>query len=109
MGDRPLKLVELQRGGGFLPIVKLLRRLLPCALTLASAPSPAGSASDRINLSPKLRAGQSIAYLIRFRNDKEIKTKSNIAAPMAPNGLQIDAHGLLLIDVLSVQPAGGRA
>jgi hypothetical protein len=109
MGCPQLKLAELQCGGGFLRIVRLLCRLLPCALTLAAFTPQAGSASDRLNLFPKLRAGQSIAYLIRFRNDKEVKTKSNVAAPMAPNGLQIDAHGLLLIDVLSVKAEGARS
>ena len=109
MGSPQLKLAELQCGGGFLRIVRLFCQLLPCALTLAAVPPQAGSGSDRLNLFPKLHAGQSIAYLIRFRNDKEVKTRSNVAAPMAPNGLQLDAHGLLLIDVLGVQPDGGRA
>ena len=109
MGCPQLKLAQLQCGGGFLRIAKVFRRLLPCALTLAAVPPQAGSGSDRLNLFPKLHAGQSIAYLIRFRNDKEVKTRSNVAAPMAPNGLQVDAHGLLLIDVLGVQPDGGRA
>jgi hypothetical protein len=100
---------ELQRGKVSTRIARWIRRLLPWALALAAVSPQAGSASDRLNLFPKLHAGQSIAYLIRFLNDKEIKTKSSVVAPMAPNGLQVDAHGLLLIDVLSVQPDGARA
>jgi hypothetical protein len=92
-----------------LRIVRLLYRLLPSLLALAAVSPQAGSSSERLNLFPRLKPGQSVAYLIRFRNDKEVKTKSNVAAPMAPNGLHMDAHGLLLIDVLSVQPDGGRA
>jgi hypothetical protein len=109
MAGGALKREELQRGGRFLRIVRLLYRLLPSLLALAAVSPQAGSFSGRLNLFPRLKPGQSVAYLIRFRNDKEVKTKSNVAAPMAPNGLHMDAHGLLLIDVLSVQPDGGRA
>jgi hypothetical protein len=87
----------------------LFRRLLLCFLGLAIGSPQAGSASDRLNLFPKLHAGQSIAYLIRFHNDKRVKTKSSVVAPMAPDGAQLDANGLLLIDVLSVLPDGARA
>jgi len=90
-------------------IANLFFHLLACALILAAFSPQAGSASDRLNLFPKLHAGQSLAYLIRFRNDKQIKVKGSVVAPMAPNGVQTDAHGLLLIDVLGVQPDGPRA
>jgi len=87
----------------------LFFHLLACALLLAAISPPAGSSSGRLNLFPKLHAGQSLAYLIRFRNDKQIKVKGSVVAPMAPDGAQIDAHGLLLIDVLGIQSAGARA
>ncbi len=88
---------------------KLFSRLFLCFLVLTAAAPQAGSGTGKLNLFPKLQAGQSLAYLIRFRNDKQIKTQSTVVAPMAPKGAQIDAHGLLLIDVLDVQPAGDRA
>jgi hypothetical protein len=100
---------ELQCRNGSARVARWLRRLLPLALASAAVSPQAGSASDRLNLFPRLHAGQSIAYLIRFLNDKKINTKSSVVAPMAPNGLQMDAHGLLLIDVLGVQPDGARA
>jgi hypothetical protein len=83
--------------------------LLCVFLLLAAAAPQAGSGPAKQNLFPRLQPGQSLAYLIRFRNDKQIKTQSTVVAPMAPNGAQIDAHGLLLIDVLDVQPAGTRS
>lgn len=66
------------------------------------------AADRRVNLLPKLQAGQTVTYLIRFLSDKKIKTESNVASPMAPNGAQIDAHGLLRIEILDVQMAGGK-
>src|SRR5207248_3006932 len=41
--------------------------------------------------------------------DRPVKTESKVVAPMAPNATQIDAHGLLLVEVLDVQPAGAKA
>jgi hypothetical protein len=62
----------------------------------------------RVKLIPELHAGQTITYLIRYRSDKNVKTESNVVAPMAPNAAQLDAHGLLQVDVLDVQQDGGK-
>ena len=62
-----------------------------------------GSGDSRVNLLPRLQAGQTITYMIRYHSDRNVKTESNVAAPMAPNASQMDAHGLLQIDVLDVQ------
>jgi len=62
----------------------------------------------RVKLIPELHAGQAITYLIRYRSDKNVKTESNVVAPMAPNAAQLDAHGLLQIEVLDVQQDGGK-
>jgi hypothetical protein len=75
---------------------------------MAAAPQ-SESGPGKQNLFPKLRAGQSLAYLIRFRNDKQIKTESSVATAVAPDGAQIDVHGLLLIDILDVQPSASRS
>lgn len=63
----------------------------------------------RVKLIPELHAGQTITYLIRYRSDKHVKTESNVVAPMAPHTAQLDAHGLLQVDVLDVQQVGGKA
>jgi len=62
----------------------------------------------RVHLLPKLQPGQTITYLIRFQSDKTVKTESKVVAPMAPNAAQIDAHGLLLVEVLDVQQTGAK-
>ncbi len=69
----------------------------------------ANAGDNRVRLLPKLQAGQTLRYLIRYRSDKNVKTESNVAAPMAPNAVQLDAHGLLQIDVLDLQQAGGKS
>jgi len=73
---------------------------------LAAAALCAGD--TRVHLLPKLRPGQTITYLIRFQSDKNVKTESKVVAPMAPNAAQIDAHGLLRVEILDVQQAGAR-
>jgi len=74
---------------------------------LAAAALCAGD--RRVHLLPKLQPGQTITYLIRFQSDKNVKTESKVVAPMAPNAAQIDAHGLLRIEILDVQRAGSKA
>ena len=63
----------------------------------------------RVHLLPKLQPGQTITYLIRFQSDKNVKTESNVVAPMAPNAAQLDAHGLLRVEILDVQETGSKA
>jgi len=76
-------------------------------LILAAATLCAGD--RRINLLPRLQPGQTITYLIRFQSDKTIKTESKVVAPMVPNAAQIDAHGLLRVEILDVQQPGSKA
>jgi hypothetical protein len=88
-----------------LPLTRLLCLFL--ALTLVTAQSP--GKTNRLILSPKLYVGQKFAYLIRYRSDKQAKTQSNVAAPMAPTAGKMDATDLLEIEILETQPAGPRA
>src|SRR5258708_17675670 len=63
----------------------------------------------RFHLLPKLLPSQTITYLIRFQSDKTVKTESKVVAPMAPNAAQIDAHGLLRVEILDVQEIGSKS
>jgi len=76
--------------------------LLLVAATLRAGDKP-------VSLLPKLHPGQKLTYLIGYRSDKNVKTESRVVAPMAPTASQIDAHGLLQIEVLALQPAGSKA
>ena len=84
-------------------------RVLACAFLLASIPRGAGSRTERVNLFPKLQAGRTISYQIRFRADKGITTQSTVVSPLAPSGAQIDVRGLLRMEVVDVRSEGGKA
>src|SRR5260370_25937670 len=86
-----------------------MRRKLQSIATLLLLAATALCAGDRrVQLLPKLLPTQTITYLIRFQSDKTVKTESKVVAPMAPNAAQIDAHGLLRIEILHVQKTGGK-
>jgi hypothetical protein len=67
------------------------------AATLASV--------TRVNLFPNLHPSQTLTYLMRYQSNKSVKAEGTVAAPMAPTSAQADAHGLLQIEILNVQPA----
>jgi hypothetical protein len=71
-------------------------------LTLAAV-SPG---EKRVHLLPNLQPGQILTYMIRVRAEKNVKTQSRVAAPMAPESSQIDAYGLLRVEILDVQSSG---
>lgn len=87
--------------------MKSTLRFVAAMLSLATATAQAGD--KPVMLLPKLQTGQTITYMIRYRADKKVKTESNVVAPMAPNAVQMDAHGLLQVEVLEVQPQNGKA
>ena len=68
-----------------------------------------GAGDKRILLLPKLLPGQAIIYLVRFQSDKLVKTESAVVLPMAPNAAQLDAHGLLRIEILDVQASESKS
>ena len=79
-------------------------RTTAAILLFVAASALAGG--SHVKLVPNLQPAQTITYLIRYQSDKNIKTEGTVVAPMAPNAAQMDAHGLLQIEVLDVQPAG---
>jgi hypothetical protein len=83
--------------------------VLVFALLLPANPRGAGSRAERVILLPKLHSGQTITYEIRFRLDKNIRTQSTVVTPLGPSGEQINVSGLLRVNVVEVQAAGGRA
>lgn len=83
------------------------RTLLAAGLFLFAA-TVVFSRGQRADLLPKLHPGQTITYLIRFKSDKKIKTESKVALALAPNAVQLDAHGLLRVEILDVQTSAGK-
>jgi len=98
---------------GFRGLLKIALNPMKRKLFLAvgiflSAASIAPSRNQRASLLPKLQPGQTLTYLIRYRSDKNVKTESSLVVPLAPTASQIDAHGLLRIQILDLQHTGGR-
>ena len=68
----------------------------------------AASDDPRPSLLPKLQPGQSLTYLVHWRGDKNVKTESSFALPMAPAPSLVDALALLRIEILEVQHLSDR-
>jgi hypothetical protein len=86
----------------------MTRKLIFAFGLLFSAAAIAPSRDQHADLTPKLQAGQTLTYLIRFRSDKNVKTESNLVIPLAPVASQVDTRGLLRIQILDLQQVGNR-
>jgi hypothetical protein len=87
----------------------LLVHLLCCIALLVVSPREARSRTDRVNLFPKLQAGQTISYQVTYRSDKQTKTQSSVVLAETPAGAKINVRGLLRMEVLGVVAQGQRA
>jgi hypothetical protein len=84
-------------------------RMIWFAALLAMSASQAGSRSDRVNLFPKLQAGQTIAYEISYQSEKQTKTQSSVFLAEAPPTANVEVRALLRLEVLAVQAQRERA
>jgi hypothetical protein len=89
--------------------IAMTRKLQSITALLLLASATLSARDKRVQLLPKLLPGQTVTYLIRFQSDKTVKTESRVVAPMAPNDAQIDAHGLLRVEILDVQETSSKA
>jgi hypothetical protein len=79
------------------------------ALALALAPGKATGRSDRLDLFPKLQAGQTITYRIAYRVQKQAKTQSSVVMAQAPGAPDTDVEGLLRLEILGVEAQAPRS
>jgi hypothetical protein len=86
-----------------------MRKLQPIGGLFLLAAATLCAGDKRVHFLPQLQSGQTITYLVRFQSDKNVKTESNVVTPLAPNAAQVDAHGLLRIEILDVQQTAARA
>jgi hypothetical protein len=63
----------------------------------------------RVNLFPRLQAGQTLAYQISYHSDKRIKTESPVIVATPDDSAKVSVNALLRIEVLGVQAKGDRA
>ena len=97
-------------GTEFLGVRRYLAALLCCAVLgiLLPARSPAAN-SDRVNLFPKLSAGQTLFYRVTYHSDKNTKTQSSLVVAQVPPPVKVDVRALLRLQILGVEVHGQRA
>lgn len=87
--------------------MKDVLQILSGILFLTGIPHVASSPAERVNLNPKLRAGQTFSYQIGYRAQAQTKTESAVAAPMAPPGGLTDEHLQLQGEVEEIRAENG--
>jgi len=93
----------------FIAAVAPVRLIYFCALVLMLGTATASARSDRIDLFPRLQAGQTITYRIAYHVQKQTKTQSSVSWAQTPAGPDINVQGLLRMDVLGVKAQGRRS
>jgi len=89
--------------------MRVFARTFVGAFLLAATFRPAGSGAERVNLFPKLGAGQVITYRIRFRVDTALASQSSVVMPLVPSPLQVDVLANVRVEFMEVQSAGSKA
>src|SRR6202790_5783148 len=64
---------------------------------------------ERINLFPRVQAGQVLAYQISYHSDKHVNTQSSMIVATPDNSEKTDVNALLRLEILGVQMQAGRA
>jgi hypothetical protein len=83
-----------------------------CCLTVLLALAVCSAAKgrpQRVNLFPRLQAGQTFAYQIRYHSDKHIKTDSPVIVATPADSAKVDISALVHLEVISVQAQGDRS
>ena len=79
------------------------------AVLAALSVNIAAARPDRVNLFPRLRAGQTLAYQISYHSDKQINTRSSVVVASPSDNAKVDVRGLLRLEILAVDRQGDRA
>jgi hypothetical protein len=68
------------------------------------------NASTRVDLLPKLHAGQTLTYVITYHSDTQTKTRSRVTLAASPGQTSINVRALLFLDILDVSaPATAKS
>jgi hypothetical protein len=90
-------------------IAQMLRAAIGSALLLiANSCAADGNARDRVNLFPKLQAGEVYSYQVRYQSNNKMKTESAVAAPIAPDATATDLQRVLRVVVVRTDADGIR-
>src|SRR5260370_42347805 len=78
-------------------------------LLVLSVCAAAKGRPQRVDLFPRLQAGQTFAYQIRYHSDKHIKTESPVIVATPADSAKVDVSALVHLEVISVQAQGDRS
>src|ERR1700676_5709661 len=92
-----------------MPAGRQLARMIGFAAIVLVYPHEAGSRADRMNLFPKLQAGQTITYEISYQSEKQTNTQSSVFLAEAPPTARVEVRTLLRLQVLRGAAQRGRA
>ena len=92
-----------------LPRAKYLVRVVWSLAFLATVVCDAKEQAKRVNLFPRLQAGQTLAYQISYHSDKHVKTESSVIIATPDDSAKVDVNALLRLEILGVQASGERA
>jgi hypothetical protein len=92
----------LRRARYYVPAYGSIALLVVCVVA-------AKGGSARVNLFPRLQAGQTLSYQISYHSDKHVKTESRVVVAAPDDSAKIDVNALLRFEVLSVRAQGDRA
>jgi hypothetical protein len=92
----------LRRAKYYVPAYGSITFLVVCVVAAKDRPT-------RVNLFPRVQAGQTLSYQISYHSDKHVKTESRVFVAAPDDSAKIDVSALLLLEVLSVQAQGDRA
>jgi hypothetical protein len=82
--------------------------LAAAELVIVSASLPHGR-SERVNLFPKLRAGQTVSYYVSYHAEKIVTTESAVVSSAPADNAATEVHALLRFEVLDLQTKGDRS
>jgi hypothetical protein len=80
--------------------------ILFCFSLCATAALPR---STRIDLFPKLQAGQILTYEVSYHSDKQTKTKSSMVLAQSPADAVMNVRALLRVEILGIAEQRNRA
>src|SRR5260370_1798436 len=91
-------------------VAKLSGAVCCSTLLLAVSVCAAGKGRpQRVDLFPRLQAGKTFDYQIRYHSDKHIKTESPVIVATPADSAKVDVSALVHLEVISVQAQGDRS
>jgi hypothetical protein len=92
----------LRRAKYYAPAYGSIIFLVVCVVAAKARPA-------RVNLFPRVQAGQTLSYQVSYYSDKHVKTGSRVVVATPDDSVKVDVSALLRLEVLSVQAQGDRA